>query len=100
MEELKKDVVVLLGAGQIGMAIIRRVGYGKHVVIADLNLDYANEAAKTLYNAGFEVSSMQADLRVYTRINKTCHKFWKHNRSCMWCRSFSFTSTNRISFKS
>lgn len=62
MEELKRDVVVLLGAGQIGMAIIIRVGYGKHVVIADVNLDYANEAAKTLYNAGFEVSSIQTDL--------------------------------------
>lgn len=62
MEELKKDVVVLLGAGQIGMAIVRRVGYGKHVVVADINLENSNEAAKTLYNAGFEVSSMKTDL--------------------------------------
>ena len=37
-----KDVVVLIGPGQIGQAIARRVGVGKHVVLADLRLDNAN----------------------------------------------------------
>ena len=34
----KKDVMILVGAGQIGMAIARRVGYGKKIVIGDKNI--------------------------------------------------------------
>lgn len=62
MENKKKDVVILLGTGQIGMAIIRRVGYGKHIVLADLKQEIADEAKKMLYNAGFECSSIATDL--------------------------------------
>lgn len=32
---MKKDVVVLIGAGSIGLAIARRVSVGKHVVVAE-----------------------------------------------------------------
>jgi threonine dehydrogenase-like Zn-dependent dehydrogenase len=42
-----KDVVVLVGSGSIGQAIARRVGSGKHIVLADINLDNAQIAAKT-----------------------------------------------------
>ena len=31
-----KEVVVLVGSGQIGQAIARRVGAGRHIVLADL----------------------------------------------------------------
>lgn len=31
--KVKKDVMILTGAGQIGMAIARRMGYGKKIVI-------------------------------------------------------------------
>ena len=51
-----KDVVVLIGPGQIGQAIARRVGVGKHVVLADLRLDNANAAAEVMSNAGYDVS--------------------------------------------
>jgi predicted dinucleotide-binding enzyme len=37
------DVVVVLGPGLIGQAVARRVGTGKHVVLADLR--EANAAA-------------------------------------------------------
>ena len=30
-----KEVVVVIGPGQIGQAIARRVGFGKHVLLAD-----------------------------------------------------------------
>lgn len=30
-----KDVLILTGAGQIGMAIARRMGYGKKIVVGD-----------------------------------------------------------------
>ena len=57
-----KDVVVVIGAGGIEQAIARRVGAGKHIVLADLNLEAAQAAAKTLEDAGFETSAAQADL--------------------------------------
>ena len=31
----KKDVMILTGAGQIGMAVARRMGYGKKIIIGD-----------------------------------------------------------------
>jgi len=30
------EVIVVIGAGQIGQAIARRVGVGKHVILADM----------------------------------------------------------------
>ena len=57
-----KEVVVLFGAGSIGQAIVRRVAAGKHLVLADYSLDNANATAKTLENAGFECSTIKADL--------------------------------------
>ena len=57
-----KDVVVLMGAGSIGVAIARRVSYGRHLVVADLRLEHAEEIAKNLNNAGFETSAVSADL--------------------------------------
>ena len=38
---MKKDVIILTGAGQIGMAIARRVGFGKKIVIGDKILQNA-----------------------------------------------------------
>ena len=57
-----KEVVVVIGAGGIGQAIAQRVGAGKHVVLADLKLEAAQSAAKTLDDAGFETSAVSADL--------------------------------------
>lgn len=57
-----KDVVVVIGAGQIGQAIARRVSAGKHVVLADLRLENAELAAKTLSEAGFDVSTAKVDV--------------------------------------
>ena len=58
----KKEVSVLIGAGSIGQAIIRRVSAGKHVVLADYSVENAERAAKTLEDAGFECSTIKCDL--------------------------------------
>jgi len=58
----KKEVVVLVGAGSIGQAIARRVGAGKHVVLADISQINAETAAKTLEEAGFDTSVLVVDL--------------------------------------
>lgn len=52
-----RNVIVLIGAGSIGQAIARRVGAGKHVLIADLKQANADAAAKVLDDAGFDVST-------------------------------------------
>ena len=59
---MQKSVVVLVGSGSIGQAIARRVGAGRHVVLADLRLETAQGAAKLLEDAGFETSAVAADL--------------------------------------
>ena len=57
-----KKVIVLVGAGQIGQAIARRVGVAKHVVLADMRLENANAAAKVMADAGYDVSVAQVDV--------------------------------------
>ena len=59
---MAKKTVVLIGAGSIGQAIVRRIGAGKHVVLADLRMEAAEAAAKTMEDAGFETSVTTADL--------------------------------------
>lgn len=62
MERNSKEVAVLFGTGSIGQAIIRRIGVGKHIVLADLNERHARQTALLLENAGYECSTIQADL--------------------------------------
>ncbi|MDO4549500.1 MAG: SDR family NAD(P)-dependent oxidoreductase, partial [Clostridia bacterium] len=57
-----KDVMILTGAGQIGMAIARRIGYGKKIVIGDKRLVNAQRIAKIMNEAGFDCSPCEADL--------------------------------------
>ena len=57
-----RDIIVVIGAGQIGQAIARRVGFGKHVLLADMRHDNANAAAEILGNAGYEVSVGTVDV--------------------------------------
>jgi NAD(P)-dependent dehydrogenase (short-subunit alcohol dehydrogenase family) len=56
------DVIVVIGAGSIGQAIARRVSAGKYVLLADLNQQNADAAAKVLNDAGFEVSTATVDV--------------------------------------
>ena len=56
------EVVVLIGAGAIGQAIAKRVSAGKHILISDIKIENAEVAAKTLTDAGFEVSSTVVDV--------------------------------------
>jgi NAD(P)-dependent dehydrogenase (short-subunit alcohol dehydrogenase family) len=56
------DVIVVIGAGSIGQAIARRVSAGKHVLLADIRQDNADAAAKTLGDAGFDVSTATVEV--------------------------------------
>jgi short chain dehydrogenase len=57
-----RKVLVVIGPGQIGQAIARRVGAGKHVLLADLRQENANAASEVLANAGNEVSVATVDV--------------------------------------
>ena len=59
---MKKDVMILTGAGQIGMAIARRMGYGKKIVIGDKNPDNAQAVAKIMNDAGYDTDAVEMDL--------------------------------------
>ncbi len=56
------QVIVVIGAGSIALAIARRVSAGKHVLLADLRQNNADVAAKVLSDAGFEVSTAIVDV--------------------------------------
>lgn len=58
----KKESVLLMGAGQIGLAIVRHIASGKKVIIGDKNPANAQSAADVLNNAGFDASAFEADL--------------------------------------
>ncbi len=57
-----KDVMILTGAGQIGMAIARRMGYGKKIIIGDKNLENAKNISNTMNNAGFDTEAIEMDI--------------------------------------
>lgn len=59
---MKKDVMILTGAGQIGMAIARRMGYGMKIVIGDKRMENAEAIAGILNNAGFDAVPLEMDL--------------------------------------
>ncbi|MEJ8738787.1 SDR family oxidoreductase [Phocaeicola sp. HCN-6420] len=59
---MKKNVMILTGAGQIGMAIARRMGYGMKIVIGDKRRDNAETIAETMNKAGFETVPIEMDL--------------------------------------
>ena len=57
-----KDVMLWLGAGAIGMAIARRSGFDKKIIVGDKNLDNAKNAARILSEAGFDIEAIECDL--------------------------------------
>lgn len=59
---MTKDVMILVGAGQIGMAIARRMGYGMKKVIGDKNKTNAEAISKTMNEAGFDAVPVEMDL--------------------------------------
>lgn len=56
------DVLLLVGAGQIGMAIARRVGTGKKIIVGDIKLENAKAISNILNNAGFDSVPVLTDL--------------------------------------
>ncbi len=69
-----KEVMILTGAGQIGMAIARRMGYGMKIVIGDKKLENAESISKTMNEAGFDTVPEEMDLASRESIMKLIEK--------------------------
>lgn len=80
---MKKEVLLWTGAGQIGMAIARRVGYGKTIVVGDRSLENAQRAAGTIEAAGFDVIPMEMDLSSRTSIRGLIQEGQRHGEITM-----------------
>ncbi|MBO5473859.1 MAG: SDR family oxidoreductase [Lachnospiraceae bacterium] len=59
---MSKEVMIVTGAGQISMAIARRVGYGKKIIMGDKNMENAKAVAKIMNDAGYDVKPVEMDL--------------------------------------
>ena len=59
---MKKNVMLWVGAGQIGMAIARRMGYGMKIIVGDKKLENAVKTAEIMNQAGFDVVPLEMDL--------------------------------------
>ena len=72
--------MILTGAGQIGMAIARRMGYGMKIVIGDKRLENAEAVTDTMNKAGFDAAPVEMDLSsrdsILELIN-TAHQYGK-----------------------
>lgn len=54
-------MMILTGAGQIGLAIARRIGYGMKIIVGDRSLKNATATADVLNMAGFDATPLAID---------------------------------------
>jgi NAD(P)-dependent dehydrogenase (short-subunit alcohol dehydrogenase family) len=83
----KKDIIVLIGAGQIGMAIARRMGYGNKIFVADWKLENANTIAKIMVEAGFDAVPFEVDISSKTSVLKLIEATTKEGEIAMFINS-------------
>lgn len=65
-----KDVMIVTGAGQISMAIARRIGQDMKIIMGDKNIKNAEEIAQVMDEAGFDVFPFQMDIASRSSILK------------------------------
>lgn len=69
-----QDIIVVIGSGAIALAIARRVSIGKHILIADIKMENAQQAENVLSRAGFDVSIALVDVRSRQSIQALVNK--------------------------
>ena len=57
-----KNVMIVTGAGQISMAIARRIGFGMKIILGDKKKENADTIAKIMNDAGFDIVPSVMDL--------------------------------------
>ena len=71
---MSKEVMLVTGAGQISMAIARRMGYGRKIILGDKNENNAQAIAKIMNQAGFDVEPFVMDMSSRTSIQAMVQK--------------------------
>lgn len=69
-----KNVMIVTGAGQISMAIARRVGYSKKIIMGDKNIENAKRIAEIMNSAGYDVEPFEMDISSRESIKKMIKK--------------------------
>ncbi len=67
---MSKDVLIVTGAGQLSLAITRRIGYGKKIILGDQSLENAQKIGQVLLEAGYDVEVVEMDLSSRVSIQK------------------------------
>ena len=75
--------MILTGAGQIGMAIARRMGFGVKIVIGDKNINNARSIAEIMNNAGFDCLPIETDLSSYRHAMRALHLKGGRDGNCL-----------------
>lgn len=65
-----KDVMIVTGAGQISMAIARRMGQDMKIIMGDKNIKNAEEIAQVMNQAGFDILPFEMDIASRSSILK------------------------------
>ena len=79
-----KDIMILTGAGQIGMAIARRMGYGKKIFVGDKKIENANTVARIMNEAGFDVTPLEVDISSRVSVLNLIDKAQEHGEISMF----------------
>ena len=80
---MKKEVMILTGAGQIGMAIARRMGHGMKILIGDKKPENAQTIAKIMKDAGFDTEAVEMDLSSRESIKRLIAKAQEYGEIAM-----------------
>lgn len=75
---MKRQVMLWIGAGQIGMAIARRMGAGKTIIVGDKRRENAEASAKIMTEAGFTAIPVEADLSDRDSVRRFIAEGQKH----------------------
>lgn len=65
---MKPNVLVVIGVGGIGMAIAKREGAGKTILLSDINETILAKAAQELIDIGYVVETQQVDVSSFSSV--------------------------------
>lgn len=69
-----QEVMLVAGAGQLSMAIARRMGYGKKVILGDKKIENAEIIAEIMNNAGFDAEPLAMDISSRSSVKEIIEK--------------------------
>lgn len=71
---MEKEVMLVVGAGQISMSIARRIGFGRKIILGDKKPENCRVIAKIMTDAGFDVEPIDLDLSDRASIKSAIEK--------------------------